>query len=311
MVVWDDLRFLLSVERTGTLSAAANQLRVTQSTVGRRLSRLESTLGVRLMDKTPDGYIRTSVAEDILSEIERLERSIEAIVQIADSRTRKVDGVVRISCAEPIASRIVAPCIAVLHKKHPAITVHLRNDARVHDLMRREIDIDVRMVRPDQKELAVRRLSSVAFGLYASSSYAEFFRSSKDVPFAYVLLEQDGRDIFRHARWFSDLFPSSRILLRTNNYEAQFSCTLNHGGLSCFPRFHADLYPELVRLDEVSSPPDAVAYLTIHRNNSDVPRIRIVADAISRAIGELVPIKHAPASITGDGPDGPVKLLPL
>jgi len=288
VLVWDDLRFLLSVERNGTLSAAANHLRVTQSTVGRRLSRLESTLGVRLMDKTPDGYIKTSVAEDILSEIERLERAIETIVQIADSRARKIDGIVRISCVEPIASRIVAPCIAVLHQRHPAITVELRNDARIHDLMHREIDIDVRMVRPEQKELAVRRLGNVSFGLYASSLYAELLRNSKDQSFAAVLLEQDGRDIFRHARWLSNLFPSSRILLRTNNYEAQLSCTISHGGLSCLPRFHADLYPALVRLDELNAPPDAAVYLAIHRNNREIPRIRIVVDAISRAIGELV-----------------------
>ena len=79
------------------------------------------------------------------------------------------------------------------------------------------------------------------------------------------------------------------MLLRTNNYEAQLSCTINHGGLSCLPRFHADLCPALVRLDEVNSPPDAAAYLTIHRNNCEIPRIRIVADAISRAISELLP----------------------
>jgi DNA-binding transcriptional LysR family regulator len=55
MLDWDDLRFYLAIARHGSLSAAAKDLRVAQSTVGRRLASLETCLGVRLLNRTRDG----------------------------------------------------------------------------------------------------------------------------------------------------------------------------------------------------------------------------------------------------------------
>ncbi len=55
MLDWDDLRFYLALVRNGSLSAAAKVLHVAQSTVGRRLTSLEASLGVRLLNRTPDG----------------------------------------------------------------------------------------------------------------------------------------------------------------------------------------------------------------------------------------------------------------
>jgi DNA-binding transcriptional LysR family regulator len=70
---WDDLRFFLAIARTGSLTAAARELRVTQSTVGRRLASLESSLGARLLHRTPDGYVLTLAGEAILAQAERME----------------------------------------------------------------------------------------------------------------------------------------------------------------------------------------------------------------------------------------------
>ena len=56
MLDWDDLRFFLAIARRGSLTAAAKDLRVAQSTVGRRLATLESSLSARLLLRTPDGY---------------------------------------------------------------------------------------------------------------------------------------------------------------------------------------------------------------------------------------------------------------
>ena len=60
---WDDLRFFLAIARTGSLSAAARELRVTQSTAGRRLASLEADLGARLLHRTPEGYAPTLAGE--------------------------------------------------------------------------------------------------------------------------------------------------------------------------------------------------------------------------------------------------------
>jgi DNA-binding transcriptional LysR family regulator len=62
---WDDLRFFLAIARHGSLTAAARELRVAQSTVGRRLASLEANLGVRLLHRTPEGYTLTLAGQDV------------------------------------------------------------------------------------------------------------------------------------------------------------------------------------------------------------------------------------------------------
>ena len=73
MLDWDDLRFFLALARHGTLSAAAKVLHVSQSTVGRRLNSLEATLAVRLLNRTPEGYVPTLAGEEVRRKAERLE----------------------------------------------------------------------------------------------------------------------------------------------------------------------------------------------------------------------------------------------
>lgn len=118
MLDWDDLRFFLAVARKGSLSAAAKDLRVAQSTVGRRLASLEASLGVRLLHRTPEGYVPTSSGQDVRKRAEAL--ALERNVRGRDAR---VAGTVRVTCAETIASPILAPCFAALHVKHPDVHI--------------------------------------------------------------------------------------------------------------------------------------------------------------------------------------------
>jgi DNA-binding transcriptional LysR family regulator len=86
MLDWDDLRFFLAVVRTGSLSAAARELRCTQTTVGRRLASLEARLRVKLLNRTPRGYVATSAGESICEHVERIEAEASAIERIVAGR---------------------------------------------------------------------------------------------------------------------------------------------------------------------------------------------------------------------------------
>ena len=79
MIDWDDLRFFLAAIRQGNLSAAARELHVAQSTVGRRLASLETSLGVRLLNRTPNGYVPTLAGEEVRAHAERLEAETLAL----------------------------------------------------------------------------------------------------------------------------------------------------------------------------------------------------------------------------------------
>lgn len=80
-------------------------------------------------------------------------------------------GVVRLTCAESVATHILAPCLATLHDTQPDIMLELIPNPRELSLSMREADISVLLKQPDQHDLVVRRVGTIAFGLYASPDY--------------------------------------------------------------------------------------------------------------------------------------------
>ncbi|MDQ2805000.1 MAG: LysR family transcriptional regulator, partial [Pseudomonadota bacterium] len=173
MLDWDDLRFFLAIARHGSLSAAAKNLHVAQSTVGRRLSSLEASLGVRLLNRTPEGYMPTLAGEGVREQAERVEAEALAVERKVGGRDTRLAGLVRVTCAETVASHILAPCFATLHTQHPDIMIELIPAPRELSLSMREADISVQLRRPDQHDLVVRRIGSLGFGLYATPAYLE------------------------------------------------------------------------------------------------------------------------------------------
>ena len=99
MLDWDDLRFYLALVRHGSLSSAAKVLHVAQSTVGRRLNSLEASLGVRLLNRTPDGYVPTLAGLDVRAQAERLEAEALALERSVGGRDTRLAGLVRVTCA--------------------------------------------------------------------------------------------------------------------------------------------------------------------------------------------------------------------
>ena len=108
MLDWDDLRFFLALARHGSFSAAAKELHVAQSTMGRRLASLEASLGVRLLSRTPDGYVPTLAGIGVREHAERLEAEALCLERSVGGRDTRMAGLVRVTCAETVADHILA-----------------------------------------------------------------------------------------------------------------------------------------------------------------------------------------------------------
>ena len=277
MLDWDDLRFFLAIARHGSLSAAAQDLRVTQSTVGRRLASLEASLGVRLLNRTPDGYVPTLVGQDVREQAERLEAEALSLERNAGGRDTRLAGLVRVTCAETVASHILAPCFAVLHVQHPEIMVDLIPNPRELSLSMREAEISVRLSRPDQHDLILRRIGTLAFGLYASPEYLQR-RGELDFesgcPGHHLIAQLNDIQDATQTGWLADLAPRARVALQTSSHEAAISAAVHSGGLACLARFRADREEGLTRLAVPSPVPSAGIWLVVHRDSRPTARIR-------------------------------------
>ena len=283
MLDWDDIRFFLAVARHGNLSAAAKHLRVSQPTVGRRLASLEASVGVRLLDRKPNGYVLTPAGREVMAKAERLDADVHALASSVSGRDIRLSGQVRVTCAETMATHVLAPSFAALHERRPGIVVELIPDARELSLARREAELSVRLLQPAQHDLVVRRVGSLAFGLYASPLYLETHPplDFDDGCVGHRLIGQsDDLEQFPQFDWFSEVTSQARVAFRTNSHESAVSAALNGAGLACLARVRADRQEGLVRVIAPTAPPSTGIWLAVHRDNRDVARIRAVMDHI-------------------------------
>ena len=235
MLDWDDIRFFLAITRLGNLSAAARELHVSQPTVGRRLASLEANLGVRLLNRTPDGYVLTLAGTEVREKAERLEGEAHALERAVGGRDTRLEGLVRITCAETMAAHVLAPTFGALHRQHPDIMVELIPDPRELSLSMREAELSVRLTQPMQHDLVVRRIGNLAFGLYASPDYLD---RQGDLDYEsgcaghYLVGQLNDVENTPQFGWLADLTPRARVAFQTSSHEAAVSAALNGTGLA-------------------------------------------------------------------------------
>src|SRR6188472_2938677 len=117
MLDWNDLRYFLAVARDGSTLAAGRALRVSQTTVARRIAALEEALGFPLFEKRQAGYALTPAGQDLLKRAEG--------VETAAAQSRDVTGIVKITTEEVYAITILAPLLRELHETHAEIVIEL------------------------------------------------------------------------------------------------------------------------------------------------------------------------------------------
>lgn len=161
---WERHRTFIAVLREGSLSGAARALGIAQPTARTRIAELEHALGVVLFTRAPDGLAPTDAALCLRPHAEAME--IAAAFARHATQGADVAGLVRVSASEMIAVEVLPPVIADLRRRHPALTVALSPSNRNEDLLRREADIAVRMVRPLQSALVAQRIGDIPLGLH-------------------------------------------------------------------------------------------------------------------------------------------------
>jgi len=289
MLAWDDLSSFLAIARHGTLSAAARALGVRQTTMGRRLAALEARAGARLLQKTPRGYVMTAAGEAILGNVERIESEALAIERRITGQDIRLEGTVRLTTVEALATRHVVPALAALVRRHPGIVVELVTDDRNLSLTMREADIAIRVARPLQQDVAARRVAQTRFVLCAAESYLAA-RGRPDFTaggagHALVTTDADQMEL-PEMRYLTATLPASRPVLRTNSRDAQLAAVVAGVGIGCLPGFVA-AGTSVLPLDPPAPPPERELWLVVHNDIRHTPRIRAVTDFLAEALRSL------------------------
>jgi DNA-binding transcriptional LysR family regulator len=169
---WDHCRSLLAVIDAGSLSGAARALALAQPTVGRHIEALEATLGAPLFTRSATGLIPTRLALSLEPHARAMATAAQTLVRTAagdpDGEAR---GVLRLTASETIAIGVLPRILTAFRIAQPLIDIELTASNRQEDLLHREADIAVRMVRPAQAALTARRVGEVRIAFFAHRDY--------------------------------------------------------------------------------------------------------------------------------------------
>ncbi len=154
---WDDLRVVSAVYKTGSFAAAARQLGVNETTVPRRLARLEKDLGVVLFEAvdgqrqaTPACRQLCTVAETIAVQVEQASALVST--QLPQVQTR------RIAATDSFSNYILAPRLPALLSAHPDLAVTIQASTSNVDFSRWQADLAIRLRRPEKGDFIVSKL---------------------------------------------------------------------------------------------------------------------------------------------------------
>jgi DNA-binding transcriptional LysR family regulator len=168
---WTLLRSFLAVAEAGSLSGAARVLGVSQPTLGRHVQDLEAALEVTLFTRAPRGLLLTPAGEALLPGAKAMRAAAAELSLVAAGRSESMTGPVRITASRVVASYVLPAILAELRQAEPGITIDLVPSDQIENLLFREADIALRMVRPTQLDIVTHHVCDLPMGLYAAPSY--------------------------------------------------------------------------------------------------------------------------------------------
>lgn len=291
MFAWDDLRFVLAIARAGDLRKAASALGVNHSTMFRRLTALEASLGSKLFERLVTGYRATDSGQRLLEAAERMETEALALDRDLTGRDTRLTGTVRVTASETLAFGALAGEIAQFRGRHPGIAVELMVDNRMLDLSRREADIAFRAARPAEGDLFGRKLADVVWQFYAAPAYLDAQgkpRTLRDLDKHNVIGWGEATQPTKAAAWLAKNLAKATVGYRTGSLVNQMLAAKAGIGLALLPTYlggnEAGLAPVMAPLADLRTE----LWLVTHRSLKDTARVRafmeIVGDGVKKRL---------------------------
>lgn len=298
---WNLIRCFVAVVEHGSLTRAAEHLGLSQPTLSRQIAGLELAIGAPLFERVARGLRLTVAGEALVEPARHMMAAARALGMAAASQDDALRGTVRITASEMTAAFALPPMIAQLGLAYPDIQIELVASNQISNLLEREADIAIRMIRPTQSALIARHIGAWPLGFHAHKSY--FDNSALPIPGKAGIAASDIRDLAKY-RWIgydqSDQLiagfraagmPVDRsfFAFRSDNHLINWQALLSGAGIGICARWLAKRHPELVQIMHEQSLPALPIWLTTHRELNSNKKIRVVFDFLADALTKVAP----------------------
>lgn len=294
--VMHELVAFVRVAQAGSFSAAARELGLTPSAVSRRVSRLETALGVRLLQRSTRQLRLTEAGQEALDRGEAMIAAAQASLRVAESHTLGPRGLVRLSAPKALARQVLQPHLLSFLVRYPAVDVHLSVTDSPPDPLRDPFDLMIRMTDQPPPGLVARPLMAVRQRVIASPAYLAA-RGEPGAPADLVHhsclslgeRERDNRWRFVRGAQTVDVVVQGRYLV--NHSEMRLEAVEAGLGVGCVPDFVARealaagrvvaLLPDWT----LASDYQGMAHLMFLPSRHMTPKVRALIDHLVEAFG--------------------------
>lgn len=286
---WNQLRAFLETAETGSLSAAARKLGLTQPTLSRQVAAIEQRLGVTLFERVGKAVVLTSTGLDLLEHARTMGSAAMELALTATGRSQAVEGMVSISASDAVAAYLLPRVIHRIREVAPRIVVEVISSNALSDLRRREADIAVRHVSPTEPDLIARLLREGTAGFYASEAWVAAHGHPRAAHEAaahhFIGADRPGR-FLEHLRAHGLPLTPSNFPLYSDNSVTSWAMVRSGLGIGAMMDDVARLTPGVVRVLDDVAPIRFPIWLVTHRELRTARRIRVVFDLLAEQLAE-------------------------
>lgn len=279
---WDDLRYALAVSRTGRPAKAAQQLRVNETTVARRIARLEAALGARLFERINGALTVTEIGAAVVAQAERVEMNVGAVLNTAGGADAKAAGAVLLTAIPMVLKHMLMPALPGLLAAHPLLEMHLIAEPRNLSLANREADIALRFGPPSHEYRAIaRRVCDIDYAVYGPAG-----QPADHLPW---IAYETPQSALPHGKWLADALKSDRQAkppVMVNDSDIALHAVRAGIGRSLIPCRIGDAEQGMARLSGPAPILSRELWMLVHPDLKHLARIRAVIDWIGRALAD-------------------------
>lgn len=282
-VDWQDVRVFLALGRYRSLSAAARALQVNHATIARRIQSLEHSMGDKLVERRPDGYVLTPAGEVALQAATGMEAAAQALARAEHGQAGELRGLVRVNAPPALAHAFLAAQLAKVTAAHPGLDIDLATDLHSISLNRRQADIAVRLGQPGDGDLIAKPAGRMAFGFYGTRQRCE--EVAQGLPPVFISFDEQNSDM-PETGWLLRQFPRARLAFRAENQVLQATAARAGAGIALLPHYIGRQVPELQLCPLAPVPPAREICVLIRGQDRNTAPIRAVVQHLVGAFRE-------------------------
>lgn len=286
---WNHIRAFLATAETGSFSAAARQLRQTQPTLSRQIAALEQDLGVMLFERVGRTLEITQAGLELLDHTRKMGDAANRIALTASGQAQSIEGRVRITASDVMSAYVLPDLLREIRAQAPRLRIDVIASNDIQDLMRREADIAIRHVRPDQPDLIAKLVQEASGHFYATTEYlnrAGRPKSKQDLSRHEFISFGDNNQMIAYLKPLGIHLTNENFRLGSQNGIVAWEYAKQGFGIAPMSQTVGDAAPGMERVCPGMEAITFPIWLTTHRELHTSRRIRLVYDLLTKFLSK-------------------------